>query len=646
MAVYLQSPGVQIIEKDASVTTPGASTTVGGTVGVFQWGPVMVPMLINSEDNLVSVFGTPNDSTFSSFFACTNFLSYTSSLWVVRAATVNKNSTANGAGLLIKNLDDYEASYSTGQGSVGTFAARYPGTMGNSITVSIADSATFATWAYKDQFQSAPGTSDFAASKGGSDDEMHIIVIDTAGKFTGTPGATLEKFSFVSKGSDAISYQGLSNYYVNVLKNQSQYVYWMDHALGGNNWGTSVINTVFDLLVDDNVATSLTITAASVTANVATLTFAAQVSKPFVVGQSITVAGVTPSDYNGTFVVTACTLTTVQFALVGTPAAGSVFGTVADTSVNAEYDFTYALSGGADQNTPSNGELQLGWDLLANTETYDISLFFTGNADTTLSKYVVDNIAEVRKDAVAFISLVDTTGGPVFSTSATKEADAATFKTAIGNSTYTVIDSGYKYMYDKYNDKYRWIALNSDIAGLCAKVDQNQDTWFSPAGLTKGQIRNAIKLSWNPNQAQRDVLYKLAINPVVSFAGQGTLLYGDKTATLKPSAFDRINVRRLFLVLEKSIARSARYNLFELNDSITRLQFVASVEPFLRDIQGRRGIDAFKVICDETNNTAQVIQSNEFRASILARPIYSVNFVTLTFTAVGASVSFETAASV
>jgi phage tail sheath protein FI len=277
---------------------------------------------------------------------------------------------------------------------------------------------------------------------------------------------------------------------------------------------------------------------------------------------------------------------------------------------------------------------------------YDISLFFVGNVSTLLAKYVVDSIAETRRDAVLFISLTAPTGGPVFGTSSSKLVDATTFKTAIGNSTYTVIDSGYKYMYDKYNDKYRWIALNADIAGLCAKVDSSHDTWHSPAGYTKGQIRGAIKLSWNPNQAHRDELYKLAINSVVTFTGQGTLLFGDKTATLKPSAFDRINVRRLFLILEKSIARSAKYNLFELNDSITRLQFIASIEPFLRDVKGRRGIDQFRVICDETNNTPQVVQTNEFRASILIKPIYSINTITLTFVAVAASVSFEVAALV
>lgn len=643
---YLQSPGYQIIEKGASAVTVGASTTVGGTVGVFQWGPVMVPMLIDSESTLVSVFGQPNDQTFGSFFTAANFLSYTNAMWVTRAATVNKNATANGAGLLIKNLADYEAAYSAGQGSVGAFAARYPGTLGNTILVSMADSATFSTWAYKDQFQSAPGTSDYAASKGGSADEVHIIVIDAAGKFSGTVGATLEKFAFVSKGSDAISYNGLANYYATVLMNQSQYVYWMGHPVGATNWGNSVIGTTFDTLIDDNTQTSLTITSCSVTANVATLNFTVQGSKPFVKGQSITVAGVTPTTYNGTFTVTGCTTSSVTYALVGSPTAGTVFGTVADAALNAGYDFSYTLAGGTDMNAPTDGELQLGWDLFKNMETYDISLFPTGNASTALAKYVSDNIAETRKDCVGFASMVTAAGGPIFGTSATVVADATTWKTAMGNSSYMFYDSGYKYMYDKYNDKYRWVALNADTAGLCAKVDANSDTWFSPAGITKGQIRGVIKLALNPTSAQRDELYKISINPVVTFTGLGTMLYGDKTGTTKPSAFDRINVRRLFLTLEKSIAKSARYQLFELNDAITRLQFVASVEPFLRDIQGRRGIEAFQVIADDTNNTAQIVSTNQFVGTILIKPRYSINFITLNFTAVGANVEFSVAATV
>lgn len=560
MAIYQQSPGVQVVEKDASAVTVGLSTTIGAYVGAYQWGPVMNPMLVSNEGDLVQLFGTPDNTTAPHFFAAANFLAYTNAMWVVRVVGSASNASVAGSVVLISNYDDYQANHSSGASTYGTFAARYPGTKANGLKVSIADSATFATWEYKSYFSAAPGTSDYAAGKGGSNDELHVIVVDALGKFTGSPGAVLEKYEFLSKASDAISYQGVNNYYPSVLANRSQYVYWMAHDADGTNWGAAAANTVFAVL--------------------------------------------SPS----------------------TPA-----------------DLVFTLSGGADDNAASNGALQLGWDLFLDSQTYDVSLLVSGNADETLSAYIVNNIAAVRKDCVAFTSICKT-GAPILGTSSTRIADAKAFKTF--DSSYAVIDSGYKYMYDKYNDKYRWIALNADTAGLCAKVDATNDTWSSPAGMTKGQIKGAVKLAWNPTQAERDQLYPAAINPVINQVGKGTILFGDKTATTKPSAFDRINVRRLFLILEKSIANSAKYQLFELNDAITRLQFVASVEPFLRDVKGRRGVQDYRVICDETNNTPQVVATNNFVGTILIKPQYSINYITLNFTAVGPNVSFEIAAGV
>lgn len=570
MASSLQSPGISILERDANLITTGASTTIGATVGVFRWGPTAQPILIDNEGSLVSIFGKPDDQTFGSFFAASSFLSYTQSLWVTRAATVNKNSSSGGSGILIGNLDVYDASFANFEAAMiatppGPFAARYPGVMGNGLIVSIADSGTFAAWEYAGQFPGVPGTSEYAAGKGGSNDELHMVVVDGTGQFSGTPGTVLEKYEYVSKARDAVNFQGLTNYWVSVLRNSGSYVYGLMNPTGVANWGSLAAGTTFATLVD---------------------------------------------------------------------------------GVGNGYDFKYTLAGGTDDNVATDAELQLAWDLYANVDMFDISLFFVGNASRVLSKYVIDNIGEVRKDAVVFVSLTDETGGPVFGTNLNKNTLATSFKTAMGNSSYAVIDSGYKYMYDKYNDKYRWVALNADVAGLCAKVDASQDTWFSPAGYTKGQIRGVVKLAWQPNQSDRDYLYKLAINSVVTFTGQGTILYGDKTATLKPSAFDRINVRRLFLVLEKSIGASAKFQLFEQNDEITRELFKSSVEPFLRDVQGRRGIQDFRVICDATENTPQVVAANEFRGKILIRPMYSINFIQLTFTAVGPSVSFETAAGV
>lgn len=561
MAIYQQSPGVQVVEKDASAVTVGLSTTVGATVGSYVWGPVMKPMLVSNEGELVSIFGTPDNDTFSSFYAAANFLTYTNSMWITRVTGPSAaNASVTGTAVSIKNFDDYQTNFVGGSALYGPFVARYPGTKANGLKVSIADSATFATWDYASQFGSAPGTSAYTAARGGSNDELHVVVVDALGKFSGTTGTILEKYEFVSKASDAISYQGTNNYYVDVLANKSQYIYWMAHDVDGTNWGTTAVNTVF-----------------------ATLT-------PLV------------------------------------PA-----------------DLIFTLSGGVDNNATDNATKQLGWDLFLDSQTYDISLLVTGNADEILSAYVVQNIADVRKDCLAFTSICKT-GQPILGTSSTRIADAKLFKTF--DSSYAVIDSGYKYMYDKYNDRYRWIALNADTAGLCARVDATNDTWFSPAGMTKGQIKGAVKLSWNPTQAERDQLYPYSINPVINQVGKGTILFGDKTATLKPSAFDRINVRRLFLILEKTIANSAKYQLFELNDAITRLQFVASVEPFLRDVKGRRGVQDYKVICDETNNTSQVIATNNFVGTILILPNYSINYITLNFVAVGPNVSFDIAAEV
>jgi hypothetical protein len=645
---------VQVIEKNVSATVPGASSTIGATVGVFNWGPVMVPQMIGTESELVSVFGKPNDVTAPYFFSAANFLSYSNAMYVVRADANAKNATADGTGLKINNLEAYQAGFETGQGSVGCWAARYPGALGNSLAVYVVDSGTWSafTTAHPDlaaQFRGAPGTSEFARAKAGSNtfnayDELHVLVVDRAGLFTGTPGATLEKYEYLSKASDALSYQGTSNYYANVITNKSQYIYWMDHP----------------------TAQSLVVTAGSVSGSIATLTFSDQGAAPYVVGGKVVVAGMTPAEYNGTFTVTAVTSTSVSYASTATGVA-TVVGTVtgsyrwgdamldvatAQPTVFAQlqdlaggsYDYKYTLTGGTDPvlGVGLDSALTNGYDLFQDSQTYDISLVVTGGVNSTVGKYVVDNIAEVRRDCVAFLSIVKVADGTIITgTSETRLTDAKAYKTAIGNSTYAVIDSGFKYQYDKYNDKYRWIALNADVAGLCARTDA---AWFSPAGLAKGQIKGAIKLAWNPKQSERDILYPVAINPVVTFPAIGTVLFGDRTATTVPSAFDRINVRRLFLVLEKSIANSAKYQLFEINDIVTRTQFISSVEPFLRDVQGRRGIEAFKVIADETVNTPTVVAANEFRGTILVKPTYSINYITLTFTAVGPEVSFSVAA--
>lgn len=551
------SPGVLVVEKDLTNIVPAVATSIGGFVGDFVWGPANEPVTISSELELVKTFGKPNNTTAASFFSAANFLSYSNNLKVVRAVgTAARNAVASGTAVLIANEEVWEAQYASGAATVGEFAAKFPGTVGNSIKVSMADNDTFTGWAYSAEFDSAPDTSDFAANVGGSNDELHIIVIDEDGVITGTPNAILEKWVGVSKASDAKTNQGANNYYKEVLRG-SKYIHWMDHttnvALSGTAWGS--------------------------------------------------------------------------------PAAGTTFKSLSSA-------VTLSLTGGVDA-SPSVGDIQDGYDLFANAELIDVNLLITGPHGLATGKYVIENIAEIRKDCVAFCSpslasVYNNAGDEADDIIA--ERDDASFNV---NSSYGVLDSGWKYQYDKYNDTYRWVPLNADVAGLCARTDSIADPWFSPGGLNRGQIKNVVKLAYSPDKTDRDSLYKKGINPVVSFPGEGTILFGDKTLLAKPSAFDRINVRRLFIVLEKAIAIAAKYQLFEFNDAFTRAQFRNLVEPFLRDIKGRRGVYDFRVICDETNNTGEIIDRNEFVADIYIKPARSINFITLNFVAVRTGVAFE-----
>lgn len=327
--------------------------------------------------------------------------------------------------------------------------------------------------------------------------------------------------------------------------------------------------------------------------------------------------------------------------IAGAPSGNSSTVTAATGST----PYSKSFNGGADGATESTmpmAALANAFDIFSDAKSVDVGLVITGKQynGTQLANYVIDNIAEVRKDCVVFVSPEkdDVVGSAVDGLQAD---NVVAFRNTMRNSSYAFLDSGYKYMYDKYNDTFRWVPLNGDIAGLAARTDDSRDPWWSPAGFSRGQIKNVTKLAWNPNQAERDLLYKSDINPVVNFQGQGTILYGDKTALGRPSAFDRLNVRRLFIVLEKTIATAAQFALFEFNDEFTRAQFKNLVEPFLRDVMGRRGIYDFKVVCDETNNTPEVIDSNRFVGDIYIKPAKSINFIQLNFVAVRSGVEFN-----
>jgi hypothetical protein len=305
----------------------------------------------------------------------------------------------------------------------------------------------------------------------------------------------------------------------------------------------------------------------------------------------------------------------------GNPSAGNSFAQLTQP-------VTAQLMGGISDDVATDQNLTNGYNMFVNAELVNVSLIPAGGGSSVVQQFIIENVAEIRKDCVAFVSpllsdVVNNVGQEVNSITATRNM--------LPSSSYAVMDTGWKYQYDRYNDVYRWIPLNGDIAGLCARTDMTNDPWWSPAGFNRGQINNVIKLAYSPGQTDRDLLYPIGVNPVVTFNGQGTVLYGDKTLLSKPSSFDRINVRRLFIVLEKAIAVASQYQLFEFNDSFTQAQFKAFVEPYLRDVQGRRGIQDFLVVCDSTNNTADVIDANQFEASIYIKPARSINFIQLQF---------------
>jgi phage tail sheath protein FI len=557
------SPGVNVSEIDLTTIVPSVPTSIGAFAGPFAWGPIGVITTISDEVRLADIFGKPDSTVYEYWFSAANFLAYSNNLKVVRAASIAStlNAVANttaAAAVLIKNDDDWLANYSSGSVARGEFAARYAGALGNSIKVSMADANTYSTWTYATQFQTTPNTSTFVANQGGANDEIHIIVVDEDGKFTGTQGTVLEKFAYVSKASDAKDDSGNTNYYKNVLANKSRYIHWLSHPTG---------NT--------------TATYANASSN------------------------------------------------WGNAASGVAF-------TKLEANVTLSLASGAD-GTVSAANVVTAYDLFDPAESVDINLVVSGPANATVATSLI-SMAETRKDCLVFLSpekadVVDNANDEV--------TDIKAYRDTLTSSSYAVLDGNWKYQYDKYNDVYRWIPLNGDIAGLCARTDLERDPWFSPGGLNRGIVKNSIKLAWNPTKTNRDDLYVKGINPIVTFQGEGTVLFGDKTLLSKPSAFDRINVRRLFIVLEKAIARAARFSLFEFNDQFTRASFVNLVEPYLRDVQGRRGIYDFRVVCDESNNTPEVIDRNEFVGDIYIKPARSINFIQLNFVAVRTGVSFD-----
>jgi hypothetical protein len=572
------SPGVNVSEIDLTTIVPAVGTTEGAYAGRFAWGPMDEVVSITNQNDLVRVFGKPDSDTYVDFFTCSNFLSYARNLRIVRTANTALNATS------LAELDPVAA---------------------NTSGIQIKN---------RDQY------------------ELEYIDMTTANvdhglfaaKYPGALGNSL-KVSFYHGANNALSGNSLLNY------SDWTYAGEFDKVTGTSTWASargSANDEIHIIVVDADG--KLSGVAGTVIEKFPFLSVASDAKN---------------DDGSSNYYVNVLNDRSEWIYAIQYPSDAEGWGEVStsatnygNVAVNAS-GVVYTFAGGA-SNAPTTGDRELAYDRFANPEEVDVSLLIAGNASPTLAGHLKE-IAETRKDCVAFIS-------PEFSDVVNKTGSAATtnaieFRNSegIGSSSYMVMDSGWKYQFDKFNNVYRWIPLNGDIAGLCVRTDFERDPWFSPAGFNRGQIRNVVKLAWNPTKGQRDDLYKNGINPVVTFPGEGVVLFGDKTLQAKPSAFDRINVRRLFIVLEKAIARAAKYSLFEFNDAFTRAQFVALVEPYLRDVQGRRGIFDFRVVCDESNNTPEVIDRNEFIGDIYIKPARSINFIQLNFIAVRTGVAFD-----
>lgn len=739
---FLVSPGVDVNEIDMTNVIPAVSTSIGGYAGPFRWGPVDQIVTVSSEKDLVSVYGKPDAVYAKSFFTAASFLKYGNALKVSRAyhsamfnaiAGVVGAATAAANPALVKSIDSLPSTITD-----ANFIAKYPGELGNSLSVIIV-TPTNTDGFYDKLFDFTP-----------TNDEIHLVVIDTNGAFTGTRGTVLEKYSGLSIFTDAKKDNGSNNYYKTVINNSSGYILAnnLTNVYAGADASAVTNVKALNVAVSGATATGILTLSQSEYAKVSTwtagqiITLVTHLTNPLKFNTSynnvqiaqITVLSTNTSTYTVTLTAVTVNNSIVPSAsIISTAGAGTidvrggltvsapatiafasgtlvtnVFNSVTiATNANVKIGMQIIIATTTDNNvlitsaiiksyvtaigSPVSGntlitfapvlvsipstltvsvkfipaslqfQMTLGNDSslasaegtgtvnailnFADADLVDVNLIFSSDsADTpTEAEKSLQLISTTRKDCVAFIS------APLNISIKTSESDRLdlitakffTSSSALTRNSYSVFDSTPLYVYNKYLDNYLWIPACGHMAGLCANTDDVAEPWFSPAGYTRGQLLGVTKLGFNPNQASRDAIYKIGVNPIVSFPGQGIILFGDKTAQAKPSAFDRINVRRLFIVLEKAIATASKYQLFELNDEFTRAMFRNMVEPFLRDVKGRRGITDFLVVCDETNNTGEVIDGNRFVADIYIKPARSINFITLNFIATRTGVEFS-----
>ena len=637
------SPGVLVQERDLTNIIPAVSTSIGAVAGQFSKGPLDEIVAISSEQELVDTFGKPDSTNFEFFFTAANFLQYSNALRVVRGTNTSlANASASGSSTLIKNTDDYQNNFSSGQGVVGTFAARTAGAHGNNLLVSTCPSATAyeSTTSTSQQVNQADLAVGDTSVTVDTDATTYLNVGDVIQFSTTASGTDFDDGDFYRltavaattltivqhpRGSGGLKRAVADD---SRIKRRWRYYDSVDRAPGTSTFVSERSGSgdeIHVVVVDEDGGISGT--PGRVLEAFSSLSKAADAKTPqgdinyypeVIYNKSQFIYWM---DHN------------TSGTNWGSNASGTTFTSVTTPTLES-------LSGGSDGSTITDAELKTAYEKFQDSETVDVGLIMCGPSGSTTHVDNIITIAEERKDAIAFASpqrsdVVNITN------SNTQTTNVKGFFDSIRSSSYAVFDSGYKYMYDRYSDLYRFVPLNGDIAGLAARTDTVADPFFSPAGFNRGIIRGAVKLAYNPTKAQRDILYPARINPISTFPGQGTILFGDKTGLTTPSAFDRINVRRLFILLEKAIATASKFQLFEFNDEFTRANFRNIVEPFLREVQGRRGITDFLVVCDESNNTGEVIDRNEFIAEIFIKPARSINFITLSFVATRTGVAFE-----
>ena len=627
------SPGVVIRERDLSTgVITGVSALRGAIASTFTKGPVGKIVNIGSERELLDTFGAPAEANAADWLVASEFLRYGGQLAVVRATTGVLNATLDGSAVLIGTKEAYEA----GAGSSEKFAARDAGTAGNNLRVVIVDRGADFTIAKSGHGLAVGGTYTDDNSVG-----HEVVEVINANSFrvvqgtaapTPASGDTSTAFSNSDWNATAIASTGLT--YKNIGPRPGTSAFASERHLSHDEVHVAIIDESTNTVVER-------------------LLYLSKLSD----GKSPEGASTYWKDYVNEYsgYVYAAALTSAEFTTLGEDpgAASASYGATAASPLNLARILPTAggaLSGGTDDYAYTAGEIQAAYTLFQDTEQTTVDFVLMGGSmgseSDTLSKAgAVAAVANARKDCIAFVSpwngnQVATSGGAAL-TEAQQLENTVDFFSGIGSSSYVVKDSGIKYVYDRFNDKYRYIGCNGDVAGLCVSTSSVSDDWISPAGTNRGGLQNVVKLAFNPNKAARDDLYTAAINPVVAFPGSGPVLFGDKTALASPSAFDRINVRRLFLNIEKRARQLAEGVLFEQNDGITRSSFNAALSGYLSEIQARRGVTDYLVVCDETNNTAEVIDRNEFVAEIFVKPTRSINYVTVTVTATKTGVSFS-----